>query len=386
MRHEIKFALITALVTAQLLTVSCGTIAQPTIETIPASSVVEPVIPVQSSHEFTETSDVEWINSNYQKHWYQFDESVYTDMLAVLTETGVLKTGTEDKTIYLNAGGEKVVLSGMSEVPVEKFSDDNNFREKTGEKLYSYATEQERQAAIASGTDPECVFADATKTFSGTLMVDTTAVMDSYGIDYTVSNTGSITAKTHTFPSAGTSVSLDYSVDELKESSDENGNQFYAPIKDSATGHVYTTPDVLKNIFGWSVTVNTNGTVTVIIDDIYKVTDLNSFVKSQIEAEPVVTVSDNPPTAVVEPVSTPTAETPVTTAPSGKLDYSKMSQQEKEDRALADMLGMTYEDMLEAFRTSDPNGGYQGTVSRETLTPEQKARNKEIFDASGAHW
>ncbi len=80
--------------------------------------------------------------------------------------------------------------------------------------------------------------------------------------------------------------------------------------------------------------------------------------------------------ATVEPTSTPAAETPATTAPSGKLDYSKMSQEEKEGRALADMLGMTYEELI-AEAAKNKGTGYQGTVSRET---------GKGGPAPGAHW
>lgn len=85
--------------------------------------------------------------------------------------------------------------------------------------------------------------------------------------------------------------------------------------------------------------------------------------------------------AAVEPAPTPTAETP--SKPSGQLDYSKMSQQEKEARALAAAMGMSYEDLINPKPPTNPSqsDGYQGDVSRETAGWETRHD-----PAPNAHW
>lgn len=352
------------LVSAMVLTTSCGT------------KSVEPeeaVIP-EVTHEFAITADYTWVNSNYKKYWYKYDDALYNESRQAITP---------DKEIC-----------GYDLMPKES---EYGLMEKTAYKKYIVKSEDEKYALL------ENLFRDNNyingEGYNGTLTTVFNGVkyLDIYQVS-NITMTGMATVgenvviNTHVLPSCNREITIPIKIEEQVEVIDQDGNCYYGALKlNDFPNSVFVPLNVVKHVIGWEVAENPDGKVTVWVDDIYKPHE-EAIVVSPEEAQnnttsgtystPELTEYLNTP--ATQQASSPTnnnstsshnqsnsagADTSTSAQPSKpttqnqQIDNNTISQQSQEKKAWED----AYEKVLgyvpeSNFNEVDSGFSYDGTV------------------------
>lgn len=294
MRKPVKIAVVATLVSLQLMTVSgCGC-SHEKVGTPDNEDVVSTSASALETREFTATGD-NWKDSNYQKYWYEFEmlnsqqvAEKFPDYVRVkVTDEGLeifkRKKDPADTTVSFQVVGNDMVQLKEDCVP-EYWLD--------GCKIWYAESEEEKQALenqdYSKGQWVNGIqVSELIREIDNVVFLDLTDICNKAGLIYTKGDQ-TITIQNHPFPTCDFEPNIEMSTDKVEQVIDpETLNMYYAVYFDSSNMRVYATPEVLKHIVGWDVSVNGDNAV-VWVDELYTIKKDDSvlLVASQPEDEP----------------------------------------------------------------------------------------------------
>lgn len=290
MRNNIRQLLITALVAAQVLSMSAckDNTGNNPLPDRPVSQVVS------ITDEFSPTSEDNWVDSNYKQFWFKPSEETYNELIDKLVAVRSIDNGGHVTQLYKiktdNADTAKeYIIMGNELFSVDHMLGINHLDAQTGKKLWFVESEEERQELLTTdysdgvwvnGVRQQVLsVSDIVSEIDGTEMLNLTIICNS--VDLMVRQNGqTITVKNHYLPECDNSVVVELSDTPQEVLNSQTGNMYYSAV--SSNNHVFATPTVIKNIIGWDVTI-TNTSVVVWTDELYRPTEETIFVYSSKE-------------------------------------------------------------------------------------------------------
>lgn len=267
MRKPLKFAIVTTLVSTQLMTLGCAK-----QDDIPVSA---PVIsePIEQTQEFAPTTD-NWADSNYKKYWLKIQEVMIEEEIASKYPEYTCVSELNGIKIYQKESDAEIFYQLVGKGMVKLINNQPMYTNK-GDNIWYVTSEEEKENllnqdySVDNWIDGYKYTDSLIKEFNNVQFVNMTLVLNRIG-QVATKGEQTVTIPNHVLEQCQFNPNIEMSVDKIEQVIDSKTlNMYYAVYFDSETNTMYATPEVIKHIIGWDISVNEDN-VCIWTDEIFK--------------------------------------------------------------------------------------------------------------------